>query len=647
MYFRYIALALLPLAVFFSCSGSDSASVSDPVVASVDGQAIHYSQLRSQFFRSGARPQEDMTREQEVQELREFLPLYVDYRAKLAEARKAGYFNDEEILNELAVYERQTAQPFWLENRIREQMLDEYIERAATEIHASHMLIMLPQNPVRADTLRAFNRLLEAREKVMQGGDFDSLSVVYSSTQQGRSVGGNLGFFSVGWAVKDFEDVVYNTPVGEVSMPFRTQFGYHIVKVHERRQTVPDRSLSHIFFQARSEFEVDEVLQSASEVHSGLVNGTLSWAEAVDQFSQDRQSAVNDGAIGWVNHGRYDPRFTDVVMDISGLGTFTEPFYSGYGVHIVRLDSIRTFTSDDDFRAEMLTRLQALPRYRETQEFTNMHVREAGNEVVFRDNLERFEQAIYDNQGRGFSAVEWDEETLRAPVYRLNDVTYTAADFKDWLFANIDTTSTNNYHFSVREQFFNAKTQHHIVDITKGVFPEFASLSREYLNGLVIFRISEDSVWNYARYDTLSLREIYDANPDRFRFDDRYFYFRIAANNDSTLSVAIDRLNEGVTPDSLRNFIPNLLIRSDVINDLTQFPFTNLQGLEEGGISERFDYRNRRTVFMLERIEPSRTMTFEEAFFRVVSEYQPIREQNWVNRLRQDHRVSMYPERIQ
>ncbi|MCC5925279.1 MAG: peptidylprolyl isomerase [Bacteroidetes bacterium] len=645
MYISRLVLFLFPVLVFMSCSGTDSASVSDPVVANVAGEPIFYSQVRAQFFSSGARPEQEMTREQEIEELREFLPLYVNYRAKLAEARLGGYFVKNEILSELAVYEQQTAQPFWLENRIREQMLDEYIERASVEIHASHMLIMLPQNPVRADTLRAYNRLLEARDKALQGADFDSLSVVYSSMQQGRSVGGDLGYFSVGWAVKDFEDVVFTTPVGGISMPFRTQFGYHIVKVHDVRETVQDRRLSHIFFQTRNDLDVEEALQSAGDIFSDLSQNTITWDQAVEQFSQDRQSAVNNGNIGWVNHGRYDPQFTNVVMSIPSVGDITEPFYSGYGVHIVRLDSIRTFKSDEDFRSEMLSRLQALPRYRETQEFTNKHVREAGSEFIYRDAFDAFESPIYNHTG-GFSSVVWDEDVLSAPVYRLNNTTYTAGDFRDWVFANLDTSATTNYHFSVRERFINDVTQNHIVDITKDVFPEFAALSREYLNGLVIFSISEDSVWNYARYDTLSLRGIYEQDPERFQFDDRYFYFRVAANTDSTLNLAISRLQDGISPDSLRREMPGLLIRSDVINDLSQSPFSYLQGLQEGEISQRFDYRNRRTVLLLDRIEPSRTMTFDEAFFRIVSEYQPIRERNWVNRLQQTHNVSMYPERI-
>ena len=221
---NFVLTSLLLLTVG-ACSSSQTASTEDPVVARVAGEDVSLSELTYQFYRSGARPEAGFTPEEEIRELRAFLPLYTDYLAKLAEAKSAGYFEMPEILDELASYEQQTAQPYWLENQVKDELLNEYIERAQTEIHASHILITLPQNPVRADTLRAYNRLVEAREKALAGENFDSLSVVYSSTQQGRSVGGDLGYFSVGWAVKDFEDAVYSTPGGS---------GFHAIPVAVR-----------------------------------------------------------------------------------------------------------------------------------------------------------------------------------------------------------------------------------------------------------------------------------------------------------------------------------------------------------------------------------------------------------------------------
>src|SRR5690606_20395931 len=162
--------------------------------------------------------------------------------------------------------------------------------------------------------------------------------------------------------------------------------------------------------------------------------------------------------------------------------------------------------------------------------------------------------------------------------------------------------------------YFNAVAESHVVPITKEIFPEFRSLSKEYLNGLVIFKISEDSVWNYSKSDSASIKALYDQNPDKYRFDDRYFYKRVSAANDSTLQVSLQLYEDGISVDSLINMVRGVLVRSDVVNDVTIDPFDKLTSLNAGDVSEIFDYRNRPTVFILDRKEDSRGMTFDEAY---------------------------------
>lgn len=633
--------------IFISCSSTQTSQNSAAtVVGKVDGQNIYLTDLVNQFYKSGVRNPGDLTAQQEALELVEFLPLYIDYRTKLASARTGGLFTDASILTELNDYERQTAYPYWLENRVRDELLRELIDRSEYELEASHILIALPSNPTPTDTLRAYNRLIEAREKALAGENFDSLSTLYSSVQQGRSMGGSLGYFSAGWAVKDFEDVAYGTPVGELSMPFRTQFGFHIVQILNKRETSPDRNIAHIFLRIPDEASTDIIMERAQEIYTNILNDTESWSQSVGNYSEDYQSATMDGIVGWVNHGRYDARFTDVVMAIPTVGTITEPFFSGYGIHIVRLDSVRTYTNDEDFQNEMLSRLRGLPRYRDNRKITSANVRESGGESVQEANIVRFEEAIYANRGNGFGQVVFGADVLSAPVYRITGKWYTAGDYLDWIYTQIDTASTNNYHFSMRERFFDHLADVNIVDVTKSEFPAFAQLSNEYLNGLIIFKISEDSVWNYSRMDTLRLKSLHAMDPDRHQFDERFFYYRFAAVADSTLNQLQEVIRSGVPVDSLRSLFPGVLVRADVINSLEEFPYSELAGLQPGEFSAYFDFRNRRTTLLLDRIEPARTMSFDEAYFRVVSDYQPIREQEWVNALRRKFNVEMYPDRI-
>jgi peptidyl-prolyl cis-trans isomerase SurA len=642
-----LSILLTGIIILVSCSSQGKINqANDPVVGTVNGENIRFSEVFNQFYKSSIRAEADADPASETQEIIEFLPLYMDYKAKLATAMSAGYFTDPEILNELEQYESQTAYPYWLENKIKDQLLDEMFIRSKEELNASHILINLPSNASSTDTLNAWNKLIEARNKALIGENFDSLSVVYSSNQQGRSMGGDLGYFSAGWAIKDFEDVAYRLQVNEISMPFRTQFGYHIIKLKERRPTSPDHHLSHVFFRVPNENQLDDVLEAANIAYEEYISGQIDWSNLVHNYTQDAQSGPIDGRIGWVNHGRYDPRFTNVVMSISEEGAVTEPFYSGYGVHIVRLDSIKTPASEQSIRAELLTRLQNLPRYRENRQFTLKNIRTAGNEYVNINAVNEFETIIANSPGRPYSSVDWNSELLELNMYRINNEWFTVGDYLEWLKNNSDGTVTNNYHFSNRELFYNSVAERHVIPITKDVFPAFASLSKEYLNGLVIFKISEDSVWNYSKLDSTTIQSMYNANPEAYRFEDRYFVQRLSSSSDSTLILAKDLLKTGMHIDTLRSSVNGLVIREDVLSDLSQEPYNNLKEIYPGGQSEIFQFRNRPTFLFLDRIEPSRTMTFEEAFFRIVSEYQPIREENWLNDIRNKYNVRLYPERI-
>lgn len=648
---RIKLVAYLLIASFiYSCTGSGKSvgdSSDNPVVGVVDGQRILLSELHDQFYRTSVNQDQVEDIDSKVQELRSFLPLYVDYRVKLASAREANYFNDPEILQELSQYETQTAFPYWLENKVRDQLLTELDERSKFELNASHILINIPENATPRDTLDAWNKLIEAREIALTGVDFDSLSNVYSSVRNGRSVGGPLGYFSAGWAVKDFEDAAYALSPGEVSMPFRSQFGYHIIKLYDKRAASLDRLLSHVFFRVSSEAEIDEVLEVARMAFEEYTSGQLDWANFVQNYSQDPQSGPMEGRIGWVNHGRYDPRFTDVVMAIENPGDITEPFFSGYGVHVVRLDSIRSFGTEEQRRSELMGRLQSLPRYRDNRSITLKNVRESGDESIFTQPIERFETLISANRGNPYSSIDFESNIdLNSIIYRIKGRNFTLNDYLKWIMDNTDTSSTNSYNFSYRDRFFNFAAEQQIVPITKDVFPEFQRLSREYLNGLVIFKISEDSVWNYAKADSFAVRNLFDQNPSKYRFDDRYFFQRITANSDTSLNRVLSLIAQGQSTDQIRSSVAGLVIRNDVLTDVSQEPYNKLSSLTPGSITEAFMYRNRPTVFLLERKEESRDMTFDEAYFRVVSEYQPIREELWLQRIRSKFNAVQFPDRI-
>ena len=233
---------------------------SDSVVGTVGPEVIEYEDLMQGFMSGGVN--QDPTAE----ELKEFLPIYLNYRAKLLSAREAGYFENENILDEHALYAKQAAYAYWLDREIKPTVFEQFKSRYNEELKSSHVLISLPQLASPSDTLAAYNRIMEARELFLSGAKtMAELNEEYSSTRNGQLMGGDLPWFSVGVTVGAFENALYLHEEGELSMPVRTQFGYHLIHLEERRERTPARNISHLFISRRGDVEKWMIYMSSSK----------------------------------------------------------------------------------------------------------------------------------------------------------------------------------------------------------------------------------------------------------------------------------------------------------------------------------------------------------------------------------------------
>ncbi|MFU8860732.1 MAG: peptidylprolyl isomerase [Cyclonatronaceae bacterium] len=644
---RTIKAALLlafSFLMFTSCSSVWNSADKDTAqtVAMVDGETVSWQELIQNYQRNPA--EADSAEAIDIDELTGFLDLYVDYKAKLAAARDGGYFEDEAITSELRQYEMQSVYPYWMENKIKDELLHELMERSSEQIHASHILIRVDQDPTPGDTLNAWNKLMEARERFLAGEDFDELALEYSSSDRGRSMGGDIGFFSAGRTVKEFEDVAYNTPLNEVSMPFRTRFGYHMLYVKERRQKEPEKLFSHIYFEGDANVQV--TLDRANDVVQRIKEGA-SWSEMVKEYSVDTSSIPRDGQIGWIQPGQYAARFDSTIMALKNPGDITTGFQSEYGVHIVKLDSIRTYQDDTQLRAELEDLLTNLPRYRNTKGTALQQVKTAGNARFHIETRDHISNTVTGTPGVSFDNLEWDEGFEAKPLFTIDGITYTVSDYFEWLGKRWEQEQTRIYRHSLADEFADAMAENHVLEITKREFPAFARLSEQYLDGLAVFKITEDSVWNYAAIDTAALERLYEEQPDRYQFERRYEFYRFSAAHDSVINKGIDKYNSGVAVDSLIGNIQGLTIRRDIITNLDEHPLTLLANLDEGEYTEPYTFRARRNLLLLKTIHEPRQMTFDEAYHRLVSDYQPVREQEWLQALRQRYSVKTYPEKLQ
>src|SRR5690606_34464935 len=178
--------------------------------------------------------------------IEEYLDLYIRYKLKVAEAIARGMDTTASFRQEYETYRAELLKPYLGDVAMVDSLVAITYDRLKEEIRAAHILVQVSPEAAPDDTLRAWNRIVEARNRALAGEDFGKLAGIYSDEPGAATRGGDLGYFTALQMVFPFEQAAYSTPIGSVSMPVRTRFGYHILKVLDRRPSQGEVEVSHI-----------------------------------------------------------------------------------------------------------------------------------------------------------------------------------------------------------------------------------------------------------------------------------------------------------------------------------------------------------------------------------------------------------------
>ncbi len=157
-----------------------------------------------------------------------------------------GYDTTQSFRNELNGYRNQLAQNYLTDTQTKEKLLQKAYQRSLTEINAWHILVAMPQDASPEDTLKAWKKAIDIRERIVEGEPFESVARGTSDDKSVKINGGNLGYFSVFQMIMPFEDAAYTLKKGAISMPVRTPYGYHIIKVTDKRPSKGRIKVAHI-----------------------------------------------------------------------------------------------------------------------------------------------------------------------------------------------------------------------------------------------------------------------------------------------------------------------------------------------------------------------------------------------------------------
>ncbi len=623
-------------------------------VAVIDGKPLTQADFEEQYARALT------TSADSVENRSEFLERYVNYRLKVLEAQRAGYAERPDVEQEIQSYRTQLARPYLVGQEVTDPLVRQLYERRKEAVKASHILLTIGPDAPAADTLSAFRQISTLRDSALAGADFGRLALNHSQDPSAqREPGepgsrGNLGFFGGGRMVQPFEDYAYETPVGGVSPVFRTQFGYHILKVDARRPLPPSRELAHIMIQPRGPSPVDsaDALRRVDLALERLHAGEAFAAVAAD-LSDDRNSAPNGGNIGLLG---FDQGLPDAMRDsafaLPAPGTFSGPARTRFGFHILTfLREVPLGSLEEEYET-LKQQVSALPRAEAAQTaFTRSLRAELGDSIhtaVVDDWVSRMPG---DSLYRALIQGEFAPAEEQLVLATLGDSTWTVADYRAWFRSSRLPAASGDLRQNVMASlntFLDENALDYELARLEDRNAEFRRTMAEFRDGILLFRLMEDSVWSAASSDSSGLRALYDAHPDNWVFPERVEVISMSASSDSVLFLARDRMRAGESPSVvLDDMRTHIRVDTTHIAARSGSPFDQVLDLNKGEFTDPFRSSGRSILLRHSGVQPARQKSFEEARTELINRHQTQLEERLLERLRIRYSVQTWPGKVQ
>ena len=577
---------------------------------------------------------------------REYLDLFINFKLKVMEAKAQGYDTMSSFINELGGYRDQLAKPYLRDKEQDEQMLKETYRRIATEVNASHIAVKVAFTTASpADTLEAYNKILALRNRILKGESFEDIAVANSDDPSAKNNKGNLGWFSAFRMVYAFEDAAYKTPVGQISMPVKTRYGYHIIRTNAFRPALGDILLANIMMRVRPSADSaahQAGMEKINKCYSLLQQGE-SFADVARKYSEDDASAKNGGKMRWLSSGELPPEIEEVVFALDS-GEYTEPMKSEYGYHIFQVLGKRPVKSFEEMKSNLEERIAQDERQKNTEAIFVDKLKKEYGFTEYPENvaalISLIDTSLYESK--------WDPSLkgeLIDPVFTIGDRDYTQMDLGLYIKAGRKYTKKETLE-SIGKRKYDDFVKEMVLQYEKDrldqKYPEFRYLMEEYHDGILLFNITDDMVWSKAVKDTLGLQQYYNLHKNNYKWQTRADVSKYSTK-DSSLEAKIVQF---APQRSSRNWTPKqfnaLVCGQDTLPCVEVADLKVEKGSDpvvdsmewKKGTHKAYKEKDKTAVVCINGILKPQTKLLKEARGLVTADYQNELEKAWIKELR-------------
>lgn len=618
-------ISFLVLAIFISgvCS---FAQTEKPLLKIGDAEIS-----KAEFERIYRKNNSNLYNESDRKSPEDYLDLFINFKLKVIEAEGLQMDTSRVFIDELAGYRKDLAAPYLTDVKYNEQMIKDLYYRMTKEVSASHILFRLDENASFEEKEKVFEKANMVREEILGGMDFNEAAVKYSEDPSAKTNQGKLGYFTAFQMVVPFENAAFNTPVGKISEPVKSSFGFHLIKVHDIRDNRGEVKVAHIMkmFPQGADNEAKEQLKKAIDSLYQKVESGEDFAEVAQKYSDDKRSAAQGGEMPWFSAGRMVAEFADPAFALRNNGDISKPVRTDFGWHIIKKIDSRKIKPFEEIRAEIEEKIKRDP------------ARSISSKKVFIDKLKK--EYNYSEEVAAIGKLKGknvNDSTLQDNfvLFTIDDKPYQISRFKSYLAEKNITTGTmsDNLNPWIEEEITRLEDSK-----LEEKYDDFRFLMQEYHDGILLFNISEEKIWNYAVEDSAGLEKYYRKNLNKYQWDERF------------KGVIVICKTPEIREEAEKYFAADMMVEEilDIINKDKKDQIIINEGAWEQGSNQVVDYFvwngvepehfNEPVTFVRGDKIPPEPKNLDDARGLYISDYQNYLEEQWIKELRKKYKIKV------
>ena len=527
------------------CRSTRPDSSLQPVLFNIDENPV-YSEEFLYNFKKNLNDSDSLI---ETKDINEYLNLFINFKLKVKEATTQGLDTTQEFLNEFNKYKDQLTESYLKDDSILITLVKEAYNRMQYEINVSHIMIRVQNEYDPIDTMQAYEAIINVYKELESGADFQKMAILYSQDPSVKMNHGNLGYFTALQMVYPFENMAYHTPVGQYSKPFKTSFGYHILKVNDIRPAQGKIQVAHImlrFPDHSSQTDSAEVKDKIFQIYDSINNGGI-WEVLCRQYSEDENTKNSKGVLKPFETGRVIPAFSEAAFRLKKPEDISEPVLTPYGWHIIKLINKIPIQTYEEIKDELTERVKRDSRSGLSHTYLIKKLKEENNFHLV-DNV--WDECIKSADSILLS-VNWipdsSQDLLHSPLFTIKGKEYPVMDFIGYVHlkkGNRQGKPSEVYLKLLRDDLIEEK----LIEFEKAHLEEkyydYKMLVNEYYEGILLFNLMDKEVWNRAINDTLGLNSYFKLNKNNYRWPERADAMIFSTSSAEEIEMVRNMLNQ-------------------------------------------------------------------------------------------------------